>query len=259
MVTRRRNGWRRRHTGATPRILICITGIDGSGKTTQARMLASRLQAVGIDTTLIWGGSHRYVTGAVVKVAKRLWGVQYPAGDADTEAVSAGDESTGPGQHVRAANRLFRRHTLIRRAWIHISLLEHAAELNAKILPSFVCGKALVSDRYLYRTVINLAVMLDIAPSQLSRLLSHVAFRLVPKPTLAFLLDSPSVTAVERTVQRGHDVPHVNYVRPREVLYRAIADCASLQVIDATQPPDIVADEIWKVVSSLLPERTIRR
>jgi thymidylate kinase len=235
--------------------LICLTGIDGCGKSTQARMLASRLQAEGWDTATVWTGGRPYVSRPLVRLVKRRFRapIQTESGHFEAREVgnSAADEFTA---YLDRSNRMFERSWILRRGWTDVSLLEHAVEANLAVRPPLRRGQAVVCDRYLFKSVVNLAVLLNLPLIDLPRLLRHPAMHLVPEPTLYFLLDLPAVVAFERK----HDLPAIEYVERRVPIYRALAAYAGMPVVDATQSPAQVADDIWSIVETTMRDQGYR-
>jgi len=53
-------------------ILICFTGIDGSGKTTLAKMLVEGMKKEGIKSKYVYNRSKPFVTKPIMDVGKIL-------------------------------------------------------------------------------------------------------------------------------------------------------------------------------------------
>lgn len=232
--------------------LICITGIDGCGKSTQASLLRRRLLYEGWDVASIWAGGRKPLTRPVVHAVQRYLRKPHQASDghfyprATPDGVAQVKEQFAG--YVAGANALRTQHPLLVRVWTSLLLYEHALEIALAVRPQLNCGRAVVCDRYLYRSVINLAVMLDMPLSSLPSLLNHPALRLVPAPTLYFLIDVPSDIAYGRK----HDLPGDDYGRQRAPLYREVAALAGMPVIDGTGSPEEIHARMWDVVVQTL-------
>jgi thymidylate kinase len=144
---------------------------------------------------------------------------------------------------------MFRAYWPLRRGWTDVSLIEHAIEANLAVQPHLRAGRAVICDRYIYKSIVNLAILLDIPMTGLPVLLKHPAVKLVPRPDLYFLMDLPAGVAAARKA----DLPSVEYVARRVPVYRALAAYAAMPVVDATKPPEMVADAIWSDVTARIP------
>jgi thymidylate kinase len=232
--------------------LFCLTGVDGCGKSTQTRILKERLQSVGWETETVWTGGRPYVSRPLVRLVKRR--LRAPIQRADgtfesrTEGVAPSDEF---GEYLTKSNTMFQEYWPLRRGWTDVSLLEHAVEANLAVQPHLRSGRAVICDRYIYKSVVNLAILLDLELTALPGLLRHPAVALVPRPDLYFLMDLPATVAAARKT----DLPSVEYVARRVPVYRALAAYAKMPVVDAAQSPEQVADDIWQHVLRKLASR----
>lgn len=235
--------------------LIALTGIDGCGKSTQAGMLVRRLQAEGWDTRLIWTGGRPYLSRPLIRLVKRRFRAPVQAADG---TFTPRDASSSPSEefssYLRRTQGMFRRRPVLAWGWRVVSLLEHAAEANWYVLPQSLRGRAVVSDRYLYKSVVNLAVLQEIPPERIGGLARHPLLRLVRWPTLYVLLDLPADVAAARK----RDLPATEYVDRRVPLYRALAQATGMPVIDATQTPEVIHEQLWELVERTLRERGMR-
>lgn len=237
--------------------LICLTGIDGCGKSTQANILVDRLRESGYDVEKVWTGGRPYISRPLVRLVKRRF--RAPVQREDGRFETRDDSSASPEEEFSAylerSNAMFERWWVLRRGWTDVSLMEHAVEANLAVQPHLMAGKAVVCDRYMYKSVVNLAVLLDLPLIALPGLLRHPALAMVPRPTLYFLLDVPA----EVGYQRKHDLPGREYVKRRVPIYRALAAYSRMPVVDATRTPDAIADAIWDIVQQKLAERSVSR
>jgi thymidylate kinase len=201
----------------------------------------------------VWTGGQKTITGRLVRIGQHHLRAPRRGQDRRFVAREGGQQAVAQefSQYMSASHRLFRQHRLVGQAWIDLSLFEHALEIGCKVPPHLVRGRAVVCDRYIYKSVVNLAVLLDLSPSRLERLLHHPAIHLVPRPTLYFLLDLPADVAYTRKV----DLPSIEYVERRSPVYRSIAELTGMPVIDATQSVDTVEAQVWEVVSRTLAQR----
>ena len=230
--------------------LICLTGVDGCGKSTQVRILKARMQSSGWETVAVWTGGRPYVSRPLVRLVKRRLHAPVQRADGRFAARSAGVEASEEfGNYLAKINAVFQRHWTLRRGWTDVSLIEHAVEANLAVQPHLRAGRAVICDRYIYKSIVNLAILLDLELTALPGLLRHPAVALVPRPSLYFLMDLPASVAAARKT----DLPALEYVSRRVPVYRAIAAYTGMPVVDASQFPAAVAADIWAEVSRCVP------
>lgn len=235
--------------------LICLTGVDGCGKSTQAGLLMQRLEAEGWNPALVWTGGRPYISRPAIKLVKRQ--LRAPVQQSDGSFAprdSAGTAADEFSSYLGKMNRMFQKYPILGRGWTDVSLIEHVAEADFAVLPQLARGRAVVCDRYLFKSVVNLAVLLDLKLTELPGLIGHPALKLVPWPTVYFLLDIPAEVAAARK----HDLPSPEYVERRVPYYRALAAYTGMPVVDATQSPSVIAEAIWEIVCEKLSADRMR-
>ena len=206
---------------------ITFEGGEGGGKSTQAQLLASRLEKTGVEVVLTRepGGS----AGAEIIRHVLLSGVAKPLG-AETEAILF---AAARDDHVRST-----------------------------IAPALEAGKWVISDRFMDSTRVYQGV-LGRVDARLIRGLERVTVGdLVPD--LTFIMDVPVDVGMARAEKRRGegeaDRFEAENVQFHETLRRAFAEFAKLEpqrciLIDATEPKEAVHEKIWSTVS----ERLLRR
>ena len=212
--------------------------------------MKERLEAAGWETAMVWTGGRPYVSRPLVRLVKRQLKAPVQQADGTFEAREAGASPSDEfGDYLSKSNEMFRRYWPLRRGWTDVSLTEHAVEANLAVQPHMRAGRAVIADRYIYKSVVNLAILLDLPMTSLPTLLKHPAVRAVPTPDLYFLMDLPAEVAAARKT----DLPSVEYVARRVPVYRALAAYAGMPVVDATQSPEQVAEAIWSEVVRRVP------
>lgn len=222
-------------------ILICLLGIDGSGKSTQAQRLVAQITAVGYVATYVWGGRRGLLTAPLVRRGKARLGA--PAQPVDSSAIINSEYRA----YVRRTQQLFRRNVL-RGLWRQITLLEHLLEIWWYVGRPLAQGRIVVCDRYLYDSLVNQAVLFGSAPVEIYRQLNHPLLSLVPRPALGFWLDTPPEVALRRKA----DIYDITQLELRAPLYSRIASTLAFQRLDGTLPADQLGDEIWSCVHQQL-------
>jgi dTMP kinase len=203
---------------------ITFEGGEGTGKSTQAAMLALRLEALGIGVLLTRepGGS----PGAEIIRHVLLSGAAKPLGpEAETLLFAAARDD-----HVHCA-----------------------------IEPALAAGKWVVCDRFADSTRVYQGVLGKVDDWFIKGLHRVSVGNL--KPNLTLILDLPVEVAAARTVRRRGEAEPDRFEAEgadyHQRLREAFRDLAAAEprrcfIIDASTPKEIVAKEIWKVVQRRL-------
>ena len=207
---------------------ITFEGGEGSGKSTHAKRLAERLRQLGLEVVLTRepGGS----PGAEIIRHILLSGAGKPLG-AETEAILF---AAARDDHVR---------TVIR--------------------PALLAGKWVICDRFIDSTRVYQGTLGKVE-GNLIRSLERVTVG-AAMPDLTFVIDVPVNIGLARAKsRRGKDKPdrfEAEAAEFHETLRSAYSALAAeepnrIVVIDGRPPREVVAENIWRVVTERLhPER----
>lgn len=225
-------------------MIICFNGIDGAGKSLQANRLVDQLNAAGHPAVYVWTGGTSPVMKPLIRLGQRI--LRAPVAERPDAALPPGSDLQYRS-YLNSTGRLFK-NSATRNLWLHVSLLEHAAEIWARVLLPLRAGNIVICDRYLYDTIIGVSVLANLDASAIPPLVRQARFYKVPRPDKWFFLDLPAATAFSRK----RDIPDVLFLERRIPLYKALATSAGMQVIDASGTPDEIAATIWHEVQPLL-------
>ncbi|WP_433793721.1 dTMP kinase [Actinoplanes sp. CA-252034] len=186
---------------------IALVGIDGSGKTTQARVVAAELAAAGHPAAYRQNAGGRHWFGRIAVVVGR----------ADAEDLFG------------------RRGTLVVESalrWLAIArtLLRRAARREIAVM-----------DRY---AVCQYASLRAHGARPAAERLARLAYRLFPRPDVTFFLAVDPDLAQDRIERRGYDTETMDYLRTADAAYRSLPEYPSFVVIDANGTPEQVTKAI---------------
>jgi dTMP kinase len=203
---------------------ITFEGGEGTGKSTHAALLASRLQALGIEVLLTRepGGS----PGAEVIRHVLLAGVAKPLG-AEAEALLF---AAARGDHVRGT-----------------------------IEPGLARGRWVICDRFIDSTRVYQGALGHLDP-RFIRALERVTVGKL-RPDLTFILDVPAEVGLARASKRRGEAAADRFEAEARSFHEALREAYGrlareeperFVLIDATQPKGIVEERVWQAVSERL-------
>lgn len=204
--------------------VICLVGIDGAGKSSQAEGLVGVLRERGIRCK----GTHLRVSvfrlvSMPVLLLCRLFKVPEEA------------------NHPRCQGS-----RLLTVLWPYLFFLDFVLFYLIFNFPYYLLpGTVFVFDRYYYDGLVELMVSTgdrSIPEGRVGRLFRAV----LPRPEVAIYMDVDEGTALQRTPE-SHTI---EYLGKRRVLYRMLADRLGIITIDANRPFEEVQREIYKLVEA---------
>ncbi len=227
-------------------MFITFEGVEGSGKSTQVRLLAERLRAAGyaVQSTREPGGTP--LANAVRAV------ILHP--DESIRALSAAHllPSDDPAEPLLPVTEL-------------LLLSAARAQLVARIRAWLAAGEIVISDRYADATRAYQGAGRGLSEATIDALERLATGGL--SPDLTFLFDLPVAEGLAR--KRAQQTPpggapgewnrldaeaEAFHERVRAgYLALATAEPQRWVVLDATQPPDVLADSVWGIVQERLP------
>lgn len=216
---------RRRMT--TGGVLIAFEGGEGSGKSTQARMLAEALRKANHAVRIT------HEPGATV------------AGRKIRELLLHHDEQIAP----RAEALLF--------------AADRAQHVDTVITPALDAGEVVITDRFVDSSLAYQGVGRDLKAQEVQRISRWATGGLIPD--LVVLLDVPAEVGLNRVGVRGAadrlERESIDFhERVRHAFRRlAEADPRRYLVLDASRPPSELADTVLTEVQKLLDGRRRRR
>ncbi|HEX4079818.1 MAG TPA: dTMP kinase [Rhizomicrobium sp.] len=203
-----------------PARFITLEGGEGAGKSTQAKRLATALEACGLSVCL----------------------TREPGGSSGAEQIRALLVEGAPGRWDALTETLL----------MFAARTDHLAQT---IRPALAAGRWVVCDRFTDSTYAYQGAGRGLDDKKIAAIESAVVQSF--KPDLTFILDVPVTTGLSRAGARGdHEVRFEHFdeafhIRLREFFHvLAAREPARCILIDTTAPPDDVAAQIWQAVST---------
>lgn len=235
--------------------VVTLSGIDGSGKSSQVEALRQALDRLGYPTATVWtritiNPSLDVIAGPVkriVRVARR------GAPSVDAEAATEG-RPPGHGASPSDPARAFRlRHPVVNQAWILVVATVNAFAQWRAVAPHLARGRIVVCDRYTLDSATHLRY--KYGPAERFRWQVAVIGWLSPTPLRSYLLDVPGAVAHARKPEK-YTAAQLEQLAE---MYRE--ECVRLGVrrLDGRRPAHELAAEIGDDVLRALTGRQNRR
>ena len=204
-------------------IVVCFTGMDGTGKTSHATKLVEGFKSMGVPCQYVW-------YGLMTRVSHPLMALIY--------LVTGGYR-----------RKDYHKNKILRRIWNYIIILDFIYLYPSKIKFHLLIGKNVVCDRYVYDWIADL--MYDGLYNERA---SKILLKLIPKPDLVFMLDIPEVVSNSRkddtkdAVNIKDSDNAVGYLRIHRKNYLKIANSLDIPVIDATKEFKGLNEEFYEQI-----------
>ncbi len=224
---RLRSRWPKRALGRPKRgLLVALSGIDGAGKSSQARWLQQSLIALDAPVEVVWNnlmGENR-ILGVVAAAPKALLGL---TGGRRRSMARYDHAASDDGDVVVGA---------LRGPWSLLVTLTGALEQRRAAIPARLRGRTVVFDR----SPLDLAVRMQVLYRSATAAQRRLIFLAAPRPDIAFLLD----IAPEVSLRRKHDIWKPAQLEEQAMLYRALAPRFGAIRLDGQRPAADIAAEL---------------
>jgi thymidylate kinase/glycosyltransferase involved in cell wall biosynthesis len=207
------------------RHFVVLLGIDGTGKSTQARLLAAEAERRGVDAVTVWTRWRPLFLRPFMRAARRA-------------TASSGERADDEARHASFKRRLFR-HETVRRVWELAASLDHGIQVIPRVVAARRHADLVIADRYFHDALVDMGANYGCDPPP-----PRALFRLFPHPDEVVVLDAPPEVAFARKA----DVPSIEYLRARRSLYLDLATKNGWTVVDAAASTDDVHAQLSELV-----------
>uniref|UniRef100_A0A7J3YTB8 Thymidylate kinase n=1 Tax=Ignisphaera aggregans TaxID=334771 RepID=A0A7J3YTB8_9CREN len=192
--------------------VIAICGIDGSGKTTQIKLLEKHLRRRGFRVKRLWFRWVAFLSYPFLALSRLLGYTKW---------------KTISRSNVRYAERRFYMNRALASLWPYLLTWDAFIYSILKIKVRRILGYTILCDRFIPDIVVDL--MCEIKDYRLvKRLVGRILLSLIPKDSKLIIIDVAESTAYSRK----HDIPSINYLRERRRLYLALARALDIPIVN---------------------------
>lgn len=216
---------------------ISLIGIDGSGKSTQARLLVNNLKQNGIDALYVYNRWEPFLLRPFIN----LWNNRFKK---RSDNINNGIYKIKLESKRKILNKQF-----LNKIWLFTFFIDYGIQVFRKIYLQQFRGKIIVSDRIFYDSLIDKAADLGRDIDWLSRILDSFLFKIFfPKPDMVIYIDCPESIAISRK----NDIPNLEYLISRRELYLKLSEKYGWVKINGALPIDTIENKIKKLVFQFL-------
>ena len=213
--------------------LVVLSGLDGSGKSTQTALLAERLAAEGIPAKVVWNRWKPFMSAGFIRLAKRFLRAKAKVKEGDYRAFTD-------------AKRRSMKSGWKRGIWQAMVWGEYAMQVRARLFVHRRAGLAVLCDRYVFDTLVDVAINFSLPPDRLRELMNHPLLSFFPKPGLVLFIDvEPETGALRKS-----DGTPAAYLADRREYYRALAGLLRAPVIDGEASVESVSRAVWECAAA---------
>lgn len=212
-----------------PLRLICIIGIDGSGKTAHAKKLLSELKKSGRKCKYVWSREPYFFSFPLMYFYCILH---------FTKTVCV------PDKQIQSEHKYNVKPVAL--VWPWVRLVDLIIWIIWQVYIPIWRGSVVICDRFIHDILVD--TMIDINNLRLyNALVGQLILKLIPSFSMVVMLDISEATAS----QRKNDITHLEYLVVRRRLYHEIAFYLKIPIINTDKPFNLVHKDLREIVISL--------
>jgi len=209
--------------------LVVIIGPDGSGKSSISKSLVEKISSKGGEVDYVWCRFESKLLGFTLRLMSGIMGHK---GDF-RETYAARNEK----------KNVILTGTPLKWPYLSFVLFSYMISLHAKVGRPLKKNGIVISDRYVYDTIVDLWVDFGRKDSYL-RFLTPMLTNIAPKPESIFWVD----VSEEVSMSRKNDVPDIEYVAMRRRGYELISKSIGATKLDGTVPIEVNVESIYNEI-----------
>jgi thymidylate kinase len=213
-------------------VLISLSGIDGSGKTTQVNLLEKELRKSQPHLIRIWSRWRALSSLPLLTILLKQGYAQVHSTSSIGFVETRIPENSG-----------------IASLWCFLTQLDNLLKTGVKVIIPLILGYTVLCDRYTLDLLVE--GMADLHDPSTSKRLGYKLVRLLPRPKVAFFVD----VSAEVAFSRKPDLPSLSHFAERVRLYRELRSPTGVELLNGTGTPETIHQQIWDKVSSALEQK----
>jgi thymidylate kinase len=218
--------------------VVTFSGLDGSGKTSQAEAVRESLERTSGETVIVWTRlSYNPSLKALARPVKAILGSGRPRPPATVDDAASIDR----GKELR------KKSPAVTYAWATAVAVANAASQRRITRYHLKRGRNVVSDRYTLDSRVHLRYRYG--EQRRFRLQAWIINTLSPKPARSFHVEVPAEVAHARKAEQ-YDLEQL---RTQARLYAEERDALGVQRLDGTRPQEDlsreVVEDVWRNLS----------
>jgi len=215
--------------------LICFTGIDGSGKTTQSKRLFETLRKFEVNCEYSWSRWEPFLLKPFISLfrtkAKR---VKNNGGHTPETEYSV---------LKKIKKRIFK-YKFVLAFYQYTALLDYYLQIKKKISRPLEEGKVVICDRYVYDLCVDFAVNFGYSEAGFARLLKWRPMAYFPRPDFIFLIDVPPEVGASRKA----DGTPIGYIEDGRKFYQTLSKYIEVKALDGMDEANSLAKVVFAEV-----------
>lgn len=219
--------------------IIYLSGIDGCGKTTQAKLLVEHLKDKGIDAEYQW-----FRWEPSLRKLINIFRFKKTKPPSRSCANKVETENTEQSDWLRLKRRILS-NSILKKAWIFYACRDYLAAYKKRF--NHVTADIVVIDRYVDDFIIDQSVNLKIPADKTDILKDNFFLHKFQYPDLSIIIDLPA----QEGYNRKNDGTPLSYLETREKYYRAMNGADTLH-LDGLNSIDKLATQIAEWVAAKL-------